>query len=1106
MNGKNEFKSLCFYIVKMFGTEEEIFAYLYNVGEDLMEEEECAEITEEVMNQLPEHIQSEEEWVNILCNILTSLSHRKCHYDTLAVRLMEKLHESKTPFLYSEVVKKIQHNKDLLGDYKPLLSSEFVQFVERNKKKVDELFQEVIKDSEPFQFTTFGWKTLQRHYLLRTSDGIIERPDHLWYRISLFLHRSRWDRVEASFRALRQGQFIQATPTLFHAGLKHPQMASCFLVGTEDSVAGIFKTLADAAQISKWAGGLGIHISNIRSKNSYIHGTNGFSNGIMPMLKVYNDTSRYIDQCFSGETRVVTERGMIPIQEVSPLTDRVLTSSGVFHRVLRKNQFRKKTDLVRMELSTMDLEKVTVTVTLQHEFMTAPQHYEALENIGFGKKFYFVSPPSHEDGSWQEEELYNIGYIYRHSVQRNDGFDIPMSTTHELFASMGHFLKRCYGTYYEYREGVFQVRPQEILLPEKVDHSFLGKQDFPLYFLQLPPRKLRAFVHGFLPLNRNNPKEAFLYYAMHADKIQDRHQITRLEVVDTPTIVYDLVVDQDPSYQTEVGLVHNGGGKRNGAFAMYIEPWHADIFDFVSAKRNIGSEEDRARDLFYALWVPDLFMKQVGLENGDWYLFSPSQAPELSTLHGERFEEAYWQHVRNGNYHKKIKARQLWIEILRSQIETGTPYMLYKDTCNRRSNQQNLGTIRSSNLCCEIIEYSDNKEYAVCNLGSLALPKFLGPPVQQWNHLDIFTKPGCPYCVLLKHFLHKHKFVYEEHFEIPKEYQSFHKTYPMVLVDGAYVGGFEDMWKKYLCPFFDFAQFEEAIHTLVVNLNRVIDLNAYPLPECKRSNMRHRPIGIGVQGLADVFFHMRMPYDSVEARRLNRQIFEALYYFALRSSLQLAKEEGHYETFIGSPLSKGRFHFDLCGGVDLDGTHDWESLRKEIQEHGTRNSLLVAPMPTASTSQILGNTESFEPLTNNLYVRRTLAGEFYVCNPFLREDLEALGEWSNDTIEHLIVRKGSVQDLPIPSDLKQIYRTVWEIPQKSLIDMAADRQMFIDQSQSFNVYLNEPTMDKLTKIHFYGWKKGLKTGSYYVRSRAAISSQNVTIDPMKEKSCESCSA
>jgi len=834
----------------MLCSEDEVRSYLLKVAKPWIDEEETYEITNEVMRQLPSSLNEFSELNDILCNILSSLSHRKKGYDTVAALLLQKEHYSKTPHLFSEAMIKIQQNRDRLNTLKPLLNDDFFTFTLDHKQQIDEIYLDVISKTSPFTFTSFGWKTLLRSYLIRTHEGVIERPDHLWFRVSLFLHRDDWDSLRKSFELCRQGLFIHATPTLYHAGLKRSQMASCFLVGTDDSVNGIFKTIGDAAQISKWAGGIGIHITNIRSKNSYICGTNGVSNGIMPMLKVYNDTSRYIDQ---------------------------------------------------------------------------------------------------------------------------------------------------------------------------------------------------------------------------------------------------------------------GGGKRNGAFAMYIEPWHPDIFDFICARRNIGSDEERARDLFYGLWIPDLFMKQVEAEEGDWYLISPSQAPELCNLWGDKFEEAYWRHVNNNNYEKKIKARELWLEICRSQIETGVPYMLYKDACNRKSNQQNLGTIRSSNLCCEIIEYSDHNEYAVCNLGSLALPRFIKNRVLEYKTMVIYTKASCSYCCLLKQILNERKYIYEDiEGSLPSEYSHLHTTYPLVLIDGKYVGGFNEMWDKYLIPEFDYDQFREVVHLMVKNLNRVIDLNAYPLEECKRSNLRHRPIGIGVQGLADVFYKMRLPYDSPKARELNRNIFEALYFYALSASVDIAKTEGPYSSFNGSPLSEGKFHFDLCDGFDYashtSGRFDWEQLRRDVLIYGTRNSLLVAPMPTASTSQILGNTESFEPLTNNLYVRRTSAGEFYVCNEGLRSDMEALSRWDNDTIDHLIIHKGSVQQLNIPNYLKQLYRTVWEIPQKSLIDMAADRQLFIDQSQSFNIYLNEPLHDKLTKIHFYGWKKGLKTGSYYIRSRAAISSQNVTIDPTKEMGCESCSA
>jgi ribonucleoside-diphosphate reductase subunit M1 len=833
----------------MLCSEEEVSSHIRSLGIHVREDE-FDEIINEVMRQLPSTWNDYNDLNDILCNILCSLSHRKHHFDTIAVGLLQKSHAATTPLLLTDAMAKLQNNRDVLNNIRPLLDPKFYSFIVDNKEVIDALQIEACQSSTPFPMTSFGWKTLKRGYLIKTHEGVVETPDHLWLRIALFLYREDWESVRNAFIALREGLCIHATPTLFHAGLSRAQMASCFLIGTEDSVAGIFKTISDAAQISKWAGGIGVHISNIRGKNSYIHGTNGYSNGIMPMLKVYNDTSRYIDQ---------------------------------------------------------------------------------------------------------------------------------------------------------------------------------------------------------------------------------------------------------------------GGGKRNGAFAVYIEPWHSDIFDFVSAKRNIGSEEERARDLFYAMWVPDLFMKQV-MDDSDWYLMTPSVCPDLTNLWGERFETRYWEYVADGKFERKIKARELWVEILRSQIETGTPYMLYKDSCNRKSNQQNLGTIRSSNLCCEIIEYSDNKEYAVCNLASIALPRYVRHRPIDVSSFTVYGKADCPYCLLLKQLLDKRGASYVYRVEtIPPTYIGRHTTYPLVLADGVYVGGFTETWEKYLSPEFDFERFGSIVRMMVRNLNRVIDINCYPLEECRRSNLRHRPIGIGVQGLADVFFQLRLPYDSPGARKLNLAIFESMYFNALTASVDLAQRHGIYDSFRGSPLSEGKFHFDLCSDfspVDhMSGRFDWEALRANVLQHGVRNSLLIAPMPTASTSQILGNTESFEPLTNNLYVRRTQAGEFYVCNSFMRSDLEALSRWDNDTIEHLIVHKGSIQNMQqVPTFMKTLYRTVWEIPQKSLIDMAADRQFFIDQSQSFNIYLNEPNMEKLTKIHFYGWKKGLKTGSYYIRSRSVISSQNVTVDPLKEKECEACSA
>ncbi|HEY4650480.1 MAG TPA: ribonucleoside-diphosphate reductase subunit alpha, partial [Pontibacter sp.] len=472
--------------------------------------------------------------------------------------------------------------------------------------------------------------------------------------------------------------------------------------------------------------------------------------------------------------------------------------------------------------------------------------------------------------------------------------------------------------------------------------------------------------------------------------------------------------------------VDQGGGKRKGAFAIYLEPWHADIFEFLELKKNHGKEENRARDLFYALWTPDLFMKRVE-ENGDWSLFCPNEAPGLAECWGKDFERLYEKYEREGRARKTVKAQDLWFHILESQIETGTPYMLYKDAANRKSNQQNLGTIKSSNLCTEIMEYTDENEVAVCNLASLALPRYV------------------------------------------KE-NGDHKV-------------------------FDHQKLFDVTYHVTKNLNKVIDINYYPIPEAKNSNMRHRPIGLGVQGLADTFIALRMPFESEEAKRLNEDIFETIYFAAMTASKDLAKKNGAYETFKGSPLSEGKFQFDMWGVTPKSGRWDWENLRNEVMEHGVRNSLLLAPMPTASTAQILGNNESFEPYTSNIYLRRVLSGEFMVVNKHLLKDLIALGLWNDNMKNAIIAANGSVQDIPnIPQNIKDLYKTVWEISQRTVIDMSADRGAYICQSQSLNLHVMNVNFGKLTSMHFHAWKRGLKTGMYYLRTKAAVDAIKFTVE------------
>lgn len=771
----------------------------------------------------------------------------------LCSMILKKDFDESISFL--ENIHKLQLNKNRLGVLHPLLDSKFYFFIIENATKIMSIIEHVQKTSTMYQLTYFGLETLRNKYLLTTHTKYQESIDFFFVRVALYIWQDNLTNFEIMYRNMREGKFIPATPTLFNSGCVNSQLASCFLLGNSDSIEGIFDSVKECAKISKLSGGIGLHVHNIRANGSYIYGTNGTSNGLVPMLRVYNDVARYVDQ---------------------------------------------------------------------------------------------------------------------------------------------------------------------------------------------------------------------------------------------------------------------GGGKRNGSFAIYLEPWHADIFSFLNLKKNIGTEEVRARDLFYALWIPNLFMEKI-MKNEDWYLMNPSTCPNLSKVHGLEFENLYHHYVQSEMYEQKIKARDLWVEICRMQIETGSPYILYKDHCNQLSNQKNLGTIQSSNLCCEIVEYSDENEIAVCNLSSIALPKFLerNQKMDSLTDLIVITKENCSYCLLAKYFLQKHNISYQEYDQqstYVNEQDLSITSFPHIISHGKHLGGFQELWFQYLQPIFNFEKLGEIVQHVTENLNEVIEKNKYPLDKCKHSNLKHRPIGIGVQGLADVFHQLLISYDSDQAKQLNRMIFETLYYFSLKQSCMIAKEKGPYSSFPNSPISQGQFHFDLYDRehqYPYEFTYDWSALREEIKTHGTRNSLLCALMPTASSSQILANTESFEPLTSNFYVRRTLNGEFYVINRLLQNILRGIGIWNQDLKDKMIYYKGSIQQIKeIPIFLKQVFKTVWEISPKNLIDMSADRGYFIDQSQSFNIYLENPTIKMLNQIHFYGYKRMLKTGSYYVRTRAITSGQNFYLSSEKEQEleCDNCSS
>ena len=659
--------------------------------------------------------------------------------------------------LYKSVPKPFSKNAKKIYDA-GFLSDEIYELIKNNARKINSM---IVGDRD-YNIDYFGFKTLERSYLLKVGGKISETPQHLYMRVALGIWGEDWENVQKTYDMLSEGYFTHATPTLFNAGTRRSQLASCFLIGNKgDSIEGLFDTVKDIAQISKWAGGVGLHVHDVRAKGSFIKGTGGHSDGLVPMMKTYNEVARWINQ----------------------------------------------------------------------------------------------------------------------------------------------------------------------------------------------------------------------------------------------------------------------GGKRKGSFAMYLEPWHGDIFDFVELRKNHGKEEMRARDLFLAIWTPDLFMRRVENDQ-DWSLFCPNEAKGLSNVYGDEFDKLYTKYESEGLAKKTVKARELWGHILKAQIETGTPYILYKDACNSKSNQKNIGTIKSSNLCTEIIEYSDDKEQAVCNLASIAVNKFVEIPTGPLRSKD-------------------------------KEIRAY-----------------------------DLDGLEACAYQVGLNLNKVIDVNFYPTKETKKSNMRHRPIGIGVQGLADTFAMLGFAFDSEEAKDLNKEIFAAIYHGAMRASIDAAKKDGPYETFKGSPLSEGLFQFDMWG-VEPSDVWDWEELRKLVKKHGARNSLLLAPMPTASTAQILGNNECFEPFTTNLYKRNTLGGEFVVINKHHIQDLINLNLWDEDMKLKLYEGNGSVQHIErIPEQIRELYKTVWELSQKTIIDLAADRGAYICQSQSMNLFIPDVNLGKLNSAHFYGWKKGLKTGMYYLRTQS----------------------
>ena len=1036
-------------------------------------------------------------------------------YGILASRIeisnLHKQTEKKFSLVIEELYNYINPNTNERGS---LISKQLYRIVSSNKKKIN---SSIIYDRD-FNYDYFGIKTLQKSYLLKINKKIIERPQHMLMRVAIGIHGKDLDKAIETYNYMSLNFFTHATPTLFNAGTPKPQLSSCFLLQMEDdSIDGIYETLKHTAKISKNAGGIGLAIHNVRSNGSYIKGTNGHSNGIIPMLRVFNNTARYVDQCITPDTIIYTKDGIKEIKKIK-INDMIITKDGTFQKVTKIMHYNKNEKLYNLSLCNSIYD---IKVTEFHPFLCIANqnkglNYNVIKNrlnknlikpewiemkdlntkdfIGFPIPKYEEDIPEYSlDDCFIYGILIGDGYICKNSkligVCLNNTTKIPLVNFVKQYLSnkLIHYTE-------SFNDKIIKLvwtstnefpYTRDMLYDDQDEKIIMGNM------LHLPKDKIINIIKGVLLTDGSYLKEISLeltskqviesvrYMLLRCgiltsgyvrDRIGQTHEIRKNEHITTRKktyvlripkkkiicdiynieegdffkffehnqvlysriknissfnydgLVYDLEIENNHNYLTHSGLIHNGGGKRKGSFAMYLEPWHGDIFSFLDLRKNHGNEEDRCRDLFLGLWIPDLFMQRV-FDDGDWCLMCPNQCKGLHLVYGDEFNALYTSYEEKGKYLEKIKARKLWNAILDSQIETGTPYMLYKDACNKKSNQQNLGTIQSSNLCTEIIEFTSKDESAVCNLASIGLPKFV------------------------------------------KDDNTF-----------------------------DFVLLGDITRLITRNLDQIIDINYYPIPQNKNSNIKHRPIGIGVQGLADVFLMLKMPFESDEAKLLNKQIFATIYYNALVESNKLAIEKGSYSSFENSPASKGLLQFDLWNKEPLD-MYDWNDIKEKIKKNGLRNSLLLAPMPTASTSQILGNNECFEPYTTNVYIRRTLAGEFICINKHLLKDCMELGIWNNNLKNQIIQNNGSLNGIDsIPDNLKNLYKTVWEIKQKNIIDMSADRGIYIDQSQSLNIHMNNVNHSKLTSMHFYGWKKGLKTGMYYLRTQSAADSIKFSIN------------
>lgn len=1283
-------------------------------------------------------------------------------YLNLASRIVVSNLHKNTHECFSEVMEELYNTIDKAGQPSPLVNERLILAVRKYK---DEL-NHTIDFHRDYSFDYFGFKTLEKSYLMRKFDEslgkmkILERPQHMYMRIALGIHYEDLPNVLKTYDLISQGYYTHATPTMFNSGTRMSNLSSCFLLGSEDSIDGIYKTITDCAKISKLAGGIGVHISNIRAKNSIIRGTNGQSDGIIPMLKVYNETARYVNQCITPDGWVYSQSGPKQMKDITT-SDHLITIDGTFKKVneVIKNHVSKEILEIRATNTLFPLKvtreheiyliknqkKITKFSTIKNRLdkkLIQPNFYSASE-LTEDDLVGFPIPTFEIDNDITDLDFYKFyGLMLGDGYHRNNqyfefGIHLNDITKKDEQLFIKNYLTKNGVNFWTYQHpGCTKIGwydkntiglTREMLYDENKEKRIFDS------FLHLPKHKILKILEGLFKSDGSNLKELYfsntslklimqmrylllrvgvltsgnvknnigeshitkhgreittkkLAYSLRIPKHPVLEQIIefkkkgqylkyfewngilwgrikKINTIDYTGDVYDFNMIDNHNYLTDTGLVHNSG-RRKGSFAMYIEPWHADIFDFLEMKKNQGHEDVRARDLFYALWIPDRFMKRVE-DDGEWHLMCPDECPGLVDAYGAEFEKLYEKYVSENKFRKVVKAQELWFKILEAQIESGTPYLLYKDAVNEKNNQSNLGTIRSSNLCVAPetmiltdtgyypIKQLENKEVniwnghewsktIVCKTGEnqelirvqfsngseLECTKYhkfylenedddlsnvvdaqnLKAGMQLLNYQLPVVKNGASCCFEKtdvpvncnletkltwldevlgsslgitstdKQFLNDIKYLLQTlgcqptivssklvlsetdrvHLNNLREESDSHSlgavssvfvenveftnrisdTYCFTeekrgtgIFNGILTGQcaeivlYSDDKQYAVCNLnsialpkyvtfnkngvgsYDHQKLYEVAKYSVLCMNRVIDNNYYPTPETKLSNMKHRPLGIGVQGLHDTFIMMKMPFESQEAKQLNKEIFETIYFACLEGSMEEARVEGTYDTFQGSPLSEGLLQFDhwlkrekLDPTTLFSGRWDWERLRNDIKTHGLRNSMLTCCQPTASTAQILGNTEAIEPIDSCIFKRRVLSGEFVIINKHLVKDLNKLGLWSKDMKDRIILNEGSVQNIPeIPDEIKALYKTVWELSQKALIELSADRAPFIDHTQSLNLFLANPTLKKLTSMHFYAWKKGLKTGIYYLRSKASYSASKFSIDAELEK-------